>query len=50
MAAQGISGGAAGSKSLIFMRFHGVFLGCQHEIWSKQYNGKVRKKVYGGKA
>ena len=23
------------------MRFHGVFLGCQHDIWSKQYNGKV---------
>jgi hypothetical protein len=26
---------------LIFMRFHGVFLGSQHEIWSKQHNGKV---------
>src|SRR5215217_1330851 len=24
------------------MRFHGVFLGAQHEIWSKQHNGKVR--------
>src|SRR5712691_6264117 len=24
------------------MRFHGVFLGNQHEIWSKQHNGKVR--------
>ena len=24
------------------MRFHGVFLGCQHEMWSKQHNGKVR--------
>jgi hypothetical protein len=23
------------------MRFHGVFLGSQHEIWSKQHNGKV---------
>ena len=23
------------------MRFHGVFLGNQHEIWSKQHNGKV---------
>ena len=23
------------------MRFHEVFLGSQHEIWSKQYNGKV---------
>src|SRR2546421_2847859 len=32
-----------GQKPLIFMRFHGVFLGSQHEIWSKQYNGKVRK-------
>jgi hypothetical protein len=29
-------------KPLIFMRFHGVFLGRQHEIWSKQHNGKVR--------
>jgi len=27
---------------LIFMCFHGVFLGNQHEIWSKQHNGKVR--------
>jgi hypothetical protein len=27
---------------LIFMRFHGVFLGKQHEIWSKQHNGKVK--------
>jgi len=26
---------------LIFMRFHGMFLGSQHEIWSKQHNGKV---------
>src|SRR5437879_6730876 len=24
------------------MCFHGVFLGNQHEIWSKQHNGKVR--------
>jgi len=23
------------------MRFHEVFLGSQHEIWSKQHNGKV---------
>jgi hypothetical protein len=29
----------------MFMRFHGVFLGCQHEMWSKQHNGKVRRKV-----
>src|SRR4051794_35049823 len=25
------------------MRFHGVFLESQHEMWSKQHNGKVRK-------
>ena len=24
------------------MRFHGVSFGSQHEIWSKQHNGKVR--------
>ena len=23
------------------MHFHEVFLGSQHEIWSKQHNGKV---------
>jgi hypothetical protein len=23
------------------MSFHGVFLGSQHEMWSKQHNGKV---------
>jgi hypothetical protein len=28
-------------KPLIFMHFHEVFLGNQHEIWSKQHNGKV---------
>jgi DDE superfamily endonuclease len=28
------------------MRFHGVFLGNQHEIWSKQHNGKVRFLLY----
>ena len=33
--------GRAGSKPLIFM-YHGLFLGHQHEIWSKQHNGKVR--------
>jgi hypothetical protein len=27
---------------LICMRFHGVLLGNQHEIWSKQHNRKVR--------
>src|SRR5215211_5558209 len=26
---------------LILMRFHGVFLGAQHEIWSKPHNRKV---------
>ena len=34
----------AGSKPLIFMRFHGVSFGSQHEIWSKQHNGKVRRE------
>jgi hypothetical protein len=29
-------------KPLIFMRFHEMFLGNQHEFWSKQHNGKVR--------
>lgn len=28
-------------KSLIFMHFHGVFLGSQHAIWPKLHNGKV---------
>ena len=28
-------------KPLIFMRFHGVSLGNQHEMWPKQHNGKV---------
>jgi hypothetical protein len=27
------------------MRFHGMLIGNQHEIWSKQHNGKVRKKL-----
>jgi hypothetical protein len=31
-----------GQKPLIFMRFHGRSLGNQHEICSKQHNGKVR--------
>jgi hypothetical protein len=30
-----------GPKPLIFLRFHGVFLGSQHKIWSKLHNGKV---------
>jgi hypothetical protein len=29
------------------MRFHGVFLGNQHEMWSKQHNGKVSWLVVG---
>src|SRR5215216_550665 len=33
-----------GRKPLIFMHFHGVFLGSQHTIWPKQHNGKVRKE------
>jgi hypothetical protein len=32
-----------GRKALIFMHFHEVFLGSQHEIWSKQHNGKVSR-------
>src|SRR5215208_380859 len=31
----------SGPKLLIFMYFHGVFLGRPHEMWSKQHNGKV---------
>jgi hypothetical protein len=31
----------AGSKPLIFMHFHEASFGNQHEIWSKQHNGKV---------
>src|SRR2546421_12053747 len=46
VAPQGISREIEGPKPLIFMRFHGVFLGSQHEIWSKQYNGKVREIVF----
>src|SRR5262252_698618 len=37
--------GYHGQKSLIFMHFHEVFLGSQHEIWSEQHNGKVRNIV-----
>jgi hypothetical protein len=37
--------GEQGQKPLIFIYFHGVFLGSQHEIWSKQHNGKVRNKL-----
>jgi hypothetical protein len=33
--------GWRGQKPLIFMHFHGVLLGSQHEMWSKQHNGKV---------
>jgi hypothetical protein len=28
-------------KSLIFMCFHGVFLGNQHDMWSQEHNGTV---------
>src|SRR5215217_5480240 len=31
-----------GQKLLIFMSFHAVLFGNQHEMWSKQHNGKVR--------
>src|SRR4029453_16454626 len=41
MAPQRISGGTECRKPLIFMHFHEVFLGSQHEVWSKQHNGKV---------
>jgi LPXTG-motif cell wall-anchored protein len=34
------------SKPSIFMRFHGVFLGNQHAMWSKQHNGKVSNARY----
>ena len=27
------------------MHFHEVFLGNQHEIWSKQHNGKVSQEL-----
>ncbi len=29
-------------KAWILLRFHGVFLGDQQAMWSKQHNGKVR--------
>jgi hypothetical protein len=32
-----------GQKPLICMYFHGVFLGSQHAIWSKQHNRKVSR-------
>jgi hypothetical protein len=41
--ARGVKRGWQGQKPLIFMHFHGVSFGSQHEIWSKQHNGKVRK-------
>ena len=37
-----IGGDGTFKNPLIFMRFHGVFLGSQHEIRSKRHNGKVR--------
>jgi hypothetical protein len=30
-----------GQNPLIFMHFHAVLFGKQHESWSKQHNGKV---------
>jgi hypothetical protein len=42
---RGIRWGEWVQKPLIFMRFHGVLLGNQREIWSKQHNGKVRTLV-----
>jgi hypothetical protein len=33
-------------KALIFMRFHGGFLGNPREIWSKKHNGKVSKILF----
>jgi hypothetical protein len=36
--------GAEGSKPLIFMRFHAVLFGNQHESWSKQHNGKASRE------
>src|SRR4029450_7287074 len=38
---KGARRGWQGRKLLIFMRFQGVSFGSQHEIWSKQHNGKV---------
>jgi hypothetical protein len=35
--------GESVQKPLIFMHFHGVSLGNQHAMWSKQYNGKVSR-------
>jgi hypothetical protein len=32
-------------KALIFMRFHRVFLGDQHEMWPRRHNGKVRSML-----
>src|SRR5678815_5879257 len=39
-----------GQKPLIFMRFHEVFHGSQHEIWPKQHNGKVSQVEHNLKA
>jgi hypothetical protein len=42
---KGFRWGEQVQKPLICMHFHGVLLGRQHEIWSKQHNGKVSIKV-----
>jgi hypothetical protein len=43
---KGGQGEIEGSKPLMFMHFHGVSLGHQHAIWSKQHNGKVRPLLF----
>jgi hypothetical protein len=42
---KGYQGEAEGAKPLIFTHFHEVFFGSQHEIWSKQHNGKVSPRT-----
>jgi hypothetical protein len=39
---QSLRGIQPGAKPLIFMCFHAVLFGNQHEIWPKQHTGKVR--------
>ena len=38
-----------GLKPLSFMHFHAVLLGNQHEMWSKQHNGKVSRSLRVGR-
>jgi hypothetical protein len=42
---RGYQGRGRRLKALIFMYFHEVFLRSQHEIWSKQLNGKVSQLI-----